>query len=66
VDEQVNCLFPQKKEDRSQLEIPFQNPKQGYVKKDLHPNPDLAMCKFIVRSSIFTIIMMKIWVRKIS
>ncbi len=39
VDEQVNCLFPQKKEDRSQLEIPFQNPKQGYVKKEPAPEP---------------------------
>lgn len=40
VDQQINCLFPQKKEDRSQLEIPFNNPKQGYVKKEPAPEPE--------------------------
>ncbi len=40
VNEQLNCLFPQKKEDRSQLEIPFNNPKQGYVQKPPAPEPE--------------------------
>lgn len=39
VNQQLNCLFQQEKEDRSQLEIPFDNPKQGYVKKEPAPEP---------------------------
>ena len=33
VDEQLNCLLTPKKEDRSQLEIPYDNPKSGYKQK---------------------------------
>ena len=42
VNEQMNCLMQQKKEDRSQLEIPFNNPKQGYVQKP--PAPEVEPC----------------------
>jgi len=37
VNEQVNCLLPQKKEDRTQLEIPFNNPQKGYQEKEQAP-----------------------------
>jgi len=40
VDEQLNCLLPQKKEDRSQLEIPYDNPKSGYKQKEPAPEPE--------------------------
>jgi hypothetical protein len=43
VKEQLNCLMPQQKEDRSQLEIPFNNPKQGYVQKP--PAPEVEPCE---------------------
>jgi hypothetical protein len=41
VNEQLNCLFTPQKVDTSQLEIPFKNPKQGYVEKipALEPEP---------------------------
>ena len=42
VNEQVNCLLPQKKEDRSQLEIPFNNPQKGYQEKS--PAPKVETC----------------------
>jgi len=44
VDEQVNCLLPQKYVDKRQLEIPFDNPEAGFKVKlpkpcvtDIHP-----------------------------
>lgn len=41
VKEQVNCLLPLTgKVDTSQLEIPFNNPKQGYVEKEPVPDPE--------------------------
>lgn len=40
VNQQISCLLPQKKEDRSQLEIPFNNPKKGYVQKEPAPEPE--------------------------
>ena len=40
VNEQVNCLFTPQKVDTSQLEIPFKNPKQGYVQKEPVEEPE--------------------------
>jgi len=40
--EQVNCLLPQKQEDKTQLEIPFNNPAKGYVQKE--PSPKVEPC----------------------
>lgn len=40
VDRQVECVYPQIKQDINQLEIPFNNPKQGYVKKEPVPDPE--------------------------
>jgi hypothetical protein len=34
VDEQVNCILPQKPVDTNQLEIPYDNPSAGYKKKE--------------------------------
>jgi hypothetical protein len=34
VDEQLNCILPQKPVDTSQLEIPFNDPSKGNVKKE--------------------------------
>jgi len=34
VDEQLNCLYNSHVEDKSQLEIPFDNPKSGYKLKE--------------------------------
>jgi len=40
VDEQLNCILPEKKEDRTQLEIPFNDPNQGYaIKPEQHIEP---------------------------
>jgi hypothetical protein len=44
VKEQINCLLPLTgKVNTNQLEIPFNNPKQGHVKKE--PVPDPEPCK---------------------
>lgn len=40
VNEQLNCLFPSKKVDTSQLEIPYENPKKGFVQKKSVPDPE--------------------------
>lgn len=40
VNEQLNCLLPQEKVDTSQLEIPYDNPEQGYEKKKNLPDPE--------------------------
>lgn len=41
VKEQVNCLLPNtKKVDTSQLEIPFDNPRKKYIKKQPVPDPE--------------------------
>jgi hypothetical protein len=41
VDEQLNCaLAAEKPQDRSQLEIPFENPKKGYVQKPQAKQPE--------------------------
>lgn len=50
VNEQLNCLLPNKKEDRSQLEIPFNNPSAGYVKKE--PAREVEPCNVQVNSYI--------------
>jgi hypothetical protein len=42
VDEQLNCILSQEKPDRSQLEIPYDNPKSGYKQKE--PAPESAPC----------------------
>lgn len=34
VDEQLNCIMPQKPVDTSQLEIPYDNPSAGYKQKE--------------------------------
>ena len=34
VDEQINCILPEKQIDTSQLEIPFNDPTKGNVKKE--------------------------------
>jgi hypothetical protein len=34
VDEQLNCILPQKPVDTSQLEIPYENPQAGYNQKE--------------------------------
>jgi hypothetical protein len=40
VEEQINCLLPPKRKvPINQLEIPFDNPEQGYVKKQPVPDP---------------------------
>jgi len=47
VNEQLNCLFDKPKTDnRNQLEIPFDDPKKGYVKKP--PAPEVEPCTIIV------------------
>jgi hypothetical protein len=46
VNEQLNCLFTPQKTDTSQLEIPFKNPKQGYVQKE--PAPESEPCNTTV------------------
>jgi hypothetical protein len=43
VDEQLKCLWQEKIEDRSQLEIPFNDPKKGYVQKP--PAPPEEKCE---------------------
>jgi len=41
VDEQLNCtLSAEKPQDRNQLEIPFENPKKGYVQKEPAKQPE--------------------------
>ena len=40
VNEQLNCIFPQEKPDRSQLEIPYDNPQSGYKQKEPAPEPE--------------------------
>jgi hypothetical protein len=42
VNEQENCLFTQEKEDKTQLEIPFNNPTKGYEEKQ--PAPEVEPC----------------------
>jgi len=34
VDQQINCILPQQSVDTSQLEIPYENPAAGHVKKE--------------------------------
>ena len=34
VNEQINCILPEKPVDTSQLEIPYDNPSQGYKQKE--------------------------------
>jgi len=40
VDEQLNCALAPKKEDRSQLEIPFENPEKGFIQKTPIKEPE--------------------------
>jgi len=40
VNEQLNCLLTQEKVDTSQLEIPYNNPEQGYKEKERVVDPE--------------------------
>jgi len=46
VNEQLNCLFPSKKVDTNQLEIPYDNTKSGYKQKE--PVKDPEPCTIVV------------------